>query len=406
MASRPHALLLCAAALTLAACSKDAPPAADAGAAASVTRPAAIGPLEGAVDILVWPRYFARVADDPRFDWISQFETDTGCKVTITAVSTADEIVPLMAQGGHDLAIAPGDATLRLIHRGLVQPINTLLVPNYNAIDIRLRRALWHYVGGVHYGVPFQWAPNWLMYDTRVFDTPPTSWSAVLEPQAWPDGKDNQGRVQAYGGAMQIADAALYLRYRERDLHIMNPYQLDDKQYTAALDLLRRQQPLVQGYWLDADEQIEAFSRGSAVAAVSWPYQADRLVAGKRPVAGVIPEEDATGWVDTTMLSAQAKHPNCAYRWMQWSVETRVQGDVAAAFGTVPVVTAACEGNEKLGPEGCKKHGADEFERIWFWRAPENTCETALGRCVPYDRWVTDYAALTGSGQATSNATR
>jgi putative spermidine/putrescine transport system substrate-binding protein len=404
MANSAGPLLLCVAALTLAACGKQ--PAPQQAATTAATLPAEIGALEGAVDILVWPRHFARVPDDPRFTWITQFETDTGCKVTITAVPTADEIVPLMAQGGHDLAIAPGDASLRLIRSGLVQPINTLLVPNYNAIDIRLRRALWHYIDGVHYGVPFQWAPNWLMYDTRVFDTPPTSWSAVLEPQVWPDGKDNRGRVQAYGGAMQIADAALYLLYHQRDLGILNPYQLDDKQYTAALDLLRRQQPLVQGYWLDADGQVEAFRDAALAASVSWPYQVDRLAAVKRPVAGVIPQEGATGWVDTTMLSARARHPNCAYRWMEWSVNTRVQGDVAAAFGTVPVVTAACEGNEQLGPEGCKRHGAEDFERIWFWRTPENSCETALGRCVPYDRWVADYAVLVGPGQASSNATR
>jgi len=399
--SKAGPLLLCAAALTLAACGKEPPP-----QSAAVTLPTELGELEGAVDILVWPRHFARIEGDPRFDWITQFETDTGCRVTLTAVSTADEIVPLMAQGDHDLAVAPGDATLRLIRGGLVQPINTLLVPSYNAVDIRLRRALWHYVDDVHYGVPFQWAPNWLMYDTRVFDTPPGSWSAVLEPQAWPDGKANQGRVQAYGGAMQIADAALYLLYHQRDLGIMNPYQLDDKQYTAALDLLRNQQPLLQGYWLDADEQVAAFGNGTVAASVSWPYQADRLAADRQPLAGVVPEEGATGWVDTTMLSARAKHPNCAYRWMEWSVNTRVQGDVAAAFGTVPVVTAACEGNEKLGADGCSRHGADEFERIWFWRTPENTCDTALGRCVPYDRWVADYAALSGTGQETSNATR
>lgn len=404
MASRRGTLLLCAAALTLAACGREPSPQQAAGAA--VTLPAEIGAPEGELDILIWPAHFARVAGDPRFEWITQFETDSGCKVTLTAVPTADEIVPRMAQGGHDLAVAPGDATLRLIRSGLVQPINTQLVPNFNAIDIRLRRALWHYLDGVHYGVPFQWAPNWLLYDTRAFATPPASWSAILEPQAWPDGEGNQGRVQAYGGAMQIADAALYLLYHERELGIMNPYQLDDKQYTAALELLRAQQPLLQGYWLDADRQVEAFGSGAVAAAVSWPYQADRLAARKHPVAGVVPEEGATGWVDTTVLSAKAKHPNCAYRWMEWSVNTRVQGDVAAAFGTVPVVVAACEGNDKLGPEGCKRHGAEEFERIWFWRTPENSCDTPLGRCVPYDRWVADFAALAGNAQVTSNATR
>ncbi|MGQ6186187.1 hypothetical protein ACUNGU_24795, partial [Serratia sp. IR-2025] len=45
--------------------------------------------------------------------------------------------------------------------------------------------------------------------------------------------------------------------------------------------------------------------------------------------------EGVTGWADTTMLHADAKHPSCAYQWMNWSLEPKVQGDVAAWFGSV-----------------------------------------------------------------------
>jgi hypothetical protein len=45
-----------------------------------------------------------------------------------------------------------------------------------------------------------------------------------------------------------------------------------------------------------------------------------------------------TGWADTTMLHAQAKHPVCAYKWMNWSLTPKVQGDLAAWFGSLPVV--------------------------------------------------------------------
>ncbi|HQW09155.1 MAG TPA: ABC transporter substrate-binding protein [Steroidobacteraceae bacterium] len=398
-AFRNGLLLAGALALTLAACGKKpAEPTAAAGAASKgPSLPTEIGPLEGAVDIVAWPGYIERGESDRNFDWVTQFEKDTGCKVTVKTAGTSDEMVSLMTQGGYDLVTASGDASLRLVRGGTVQPINTALIPSYNAVDIRLRRALWHYVDGVHYGVPYQWGPNVLMYNTKVFPTPPTSWSVVFEPQNLPDGKPNKGRVQAYDGPIYIADAALYLLYNQRELNIRNPYQLDEKQYAAALDVLRKQHPLVQRYWHDANVQVQDFTNEGIVASGSWPFQVNTLEANKQPIASVVPQEGATGWADTTMLATNAKHPNCAYKWMEWSINTKVQGDVAAWFGSVPVVTAACDGNALLGPEGCKKNGVDNFDKIWFWRTPETVCDdTALGRCVPYSRWATDYVAIMG----------
>ena len=72
-----------------------------------------------------------------------------------------------------------------------------------------------------------------------------------------------------------------------------------------------------------------------------------------------------------------------------------MQGDVAAWFGSVPAVPAACEDNELLGAEGCKTNGFENFDKIAFWRTPEATC-ARRARCVPYSRWATDYVAVMG----------
>jgi putative spermidine/putrescine transport system substrate-binding protein len=261
-------------------------------------------------------------------------------------------------------------------------------------VDSRLQEAPWHFVDGKHYGTPYQWGPNVLMYNTTVFKEPPTSWNVVLEPMNLPDGKTNKGRIQAYDGPIYIADAALYLMAKKPDLGIKNPYELNEQQYTASLDLLRAQHPLVHRYWHDANVQVQDFTNEGVVASSSWPFQVNTLGLNKAPIASVVPAEGATGWADTTMLHAQAAHPNCAYKWMEWSLNPKVQGDLAAWFGSVPAVPAACENNELLGPEGCKTNGFDNFDKIWFWRTPEATC--SQGTCIPYSRWSTDYVALMG----------
>jgi putative spermidine/putrescine transport system substrate-binding protein len=96
------------------------------------------------------------------------------------------------------------------------------------------------------------------------------------------------------------------------------------------------------------------------------------------------------------MLHSEAAHPNCAYMWMEHSLDPKVQGDVSAWFGTVPSVLAACDGNELLGPDGCANNGRDYFDQIRFWRTPTAKCEAHADQCVPYYRWVSDYVGVIG----------
>ena len=406
-AKRSLLVVMCSATLTLAACSKkeEAPPAADMMAATA---------LEGALDIVAWPAYIESGQTDKAYDWVSKFEGDTGCKVNVKIANTSDEMVALMTSGGpqaspsgdaswpppgnapYDLVTASGDASLRLIRGNTVQPISLERVPSYNTIDPRLQEAAWHFVDGKHYGVPYQWGPNVLLYSTKVFKSAPTSWSVTFEAQKLPDGKPNKGRIQAYDGPIYIADAALYLATKKPELGIKDPYELNQAQYDAVLALLRGQHPLIQRYWHVADAQVQDFRNEGIAASGSWPYQANTLLANKAEIATTVPAEGATGWADTTMMAVGARHPNCAYKWLEWSISPKVQGDVAAWFGSVPTVPKACEGNELLGAEGCKTNGIDNFDKIKFWRTPESKCASHAEGCVPYSKWVTDYVAVMG----------
>jgi putative spermidine/putrescine transport system substrate-binding protein len=353
-----------------------------------------IGKGEGQVDIVAWPGYIERGETDKAYDWVTDFEKTSGCKVNVKTAGTSDEMVALMNEGGFDLVTASGDASLRLVAGKRVQEINTSLVPSWKTVDARLQDAPWHTVDGKHYGVPYQWGPNVLMYNSDVFKEAPTSWNVVFEEQDLPDGQSNKGRVQAYDGAIYIADAALYLMAHKPELGITDPYALNEDQYKAALDLLRQQKKIVQRYWHDATVQTDDFKNEGVVASGSWPYQVNLLVSEKKPIASTIPAEGATGWADTTMMHVDAAHPNCAYKWLEHSLNPKLQGDLAAWFGSVPAVPAACKGNELLTDAGCDTNGMANFDKIKFWKTPVSKC--SQGTCVPYYRWVTDYIAVIG----------
>jgi putative spermidine/putrescine transport system substrate-binding protein len=305
-------------------------------------------------------------------------------------------MVSLMNEGGFDLVTASGDASNRLIAGGKVQPVNIALIPSWDKVDERLKDAPWHTVDGVHYGTPYQWGPNVLMYNTQTFPEAPTSWSVVFEEQTLPDGQSNKGRVQAYDGAIYIADAALYLKAHNPELGISDPYSLTQEQYDAALELLRAQRQLVTRYWHDAYVQMDDFKNEGVVASSSWPFQVNLLQFESAPIASVIPQEGVTGWADTTMLHVDAPHPNCAYLWMEHSLDPVVQGDIAAWFGSVPAVPEGCLVSGLLTDTGCAMNGYDNFDKVSFWRTPTTKCSDGSDKCIPYSQWVGDYIAIIG----------
>jgi putative spermidine/putrescine transport system substrate-binding protein len=260
-----------------------------------------------------------------------------------------------------------------------------------------LQNAPWHTVDGKHYGVPYQSGSNVLMYNTEAFgDQPPTSWNVVFEEMTLPDGQSNKGRIQAYDGPIYVADAALYLKATQPELGITDPYALTRDQFNAALDLLRQQRPLINRYWHDAFVQMEDFNTEGVVASGSWPFQANLLKGGGAPIEKVVPVEGATGWADTTMMHIDAPHPNCAYMWLEHSLNPKLQGDLAAWFQTIPAVLDACTGNALLGEEGCVNNGLNDFDKIQWWRTPTSDCGNGSKECVPYYEWVTNYVAVIG----------
>ncbi len=77
--------------------------------------PTEIGAGEGRVDLIAWAGYVEDGSTDPKVDWVSDFEQETGCQVNVKIGNTSDEMVTLMRTGNYDGVSASGDATLRLI---------------------------------------------------------------------------------------------------------------------------------------------------------------------------------------------------------------------------------------------------------------------------------------------------
>src|SRR6266511_3603651 len=154
-----------------------------------------LGKTEGQVNLIAWAGYVEDGSNDPKVDWVSDFEKETGCNVNVKIGNTSDEMVTLMRTGKYDGVSASGDATLRLIAGGDVAPVNTDLVPNYVDVFDGLKDKPHNTVDGVNYGIPHGRGANLLMFNKDVVKPAPDSWSVVWGGD---DSKPYKGKVTAY----------------------------------------------------------------------------------------------------------------------------------------------------------------------------------------------------------------
>ena len=369
------------------------------GSSARVTPPPGLkeqqtlGKCEGEVDLIAWAGYVEDGSTDPKVDWVSDFEKQTGCKVNVKVGNTSDEMVTLMRTGDYDGVSASGDATLRLIAAGDVAPVNTDLVPNYKDVYPALKDQSFNSVEGQMYGIPHGRGANLLMWNKDVVKPDPTSWSAVFDA----DSRD-QGKVTAYDSPIYIADAALYLKATQPDLGITDPYELDEKQFNAAIDLLKKQRESIGEYWSDYTKEQSAFNNGDTTVGTTWQVIASLAESEGAPVKAFLPDEGSTGWSDTWMISSKAKNPNCMYMWMDHIIDPKTNAAVAEWFGEAPSNPKACA-MTAVKDHWLFFHANDEayFKRVAYWSTPTKSCGDDRGNvCKDYSEWVSAWTEVKG----------
>lgn len=354
-----------------------------------------LGEPEGEVNVLAWPGYVEDGSNDKTVDWVSEFEKSSGCQVNVKTFGTSDEAVQLMRTGQYDTVSASGDATLRLIAAGDVEPANTALVKNYPDVFDTLKHQPWNSVNGVDYGIPHGRGANLLMYRTDKVTPAPDSWGVVFD-----GGSAFKGAVTAYDSPIYIADAAVYLMATKPELKIKNPYALDTEQLAAAVELLKAQSANVGEYWSDYLKEVQGFKTGSMSVGTTWQVIANVAQGEKAPVDVVLPKEGATGWSDTWMVGAKSQHKTCAYLFIDHLVSPKVNAQVAEYFGEAPANRKSC--TQTADPKHCDTfHASDEeyFSQVYYWTTPIPQCLDGRTdvKCTDYAEWTKAWTSIRNS---------
>jgi putative spermidine/putrescine transport system substrate-binding protein len=411
-------VVLAALAIVAAACGDDdTTPSGETGGAIEPAKTYdSIGETEGSLELIAWAGYVEDGTSEggEDFDWVTPFEDETGCQVNVTYGDTSDEMVTLMRQGGgtvYDGVSASGDASNRLIAGGDVGAIDPSLFPQFENVIGPLNpdggTNTEHYVvDGNVYGTPYMYGPNFLMYNTKEVTPAPTSWDVTFETDS-----PYAGSITVYDSPIFIADAAMYLMAHNPDLGITDPYELSREQFDAAVELLKAQAEMVVRPWALYTDEIDGFVDGSMLVGTAWPINLS-LAELDAPVDAVIPSEGVTGWADTWMISANAPHPNCMLKWMDWTMQPEVQAEVAVWYGAAGSNTLSCDATRDLLVDFYGK-GADEavdtvrygncgdvefLDSIHLWKTPVPDCGDDRGNvCIDYSEWTQAWTEIQGA---------
>jgi putative spermidine/putrescine transport system substrate-binding protein len=348
-------IALLAACAAIAACGSDDDKSSDSG----TTTTASTGPDvaaekgEGALNMVIWEGY----ADK---SYTNQFTKETGCKVNAVPAGTSDEMFTKFRSGGgsqYDVVTPSGDASLRLIKAGAVAPLDTAKLENFNDLAPQLQSPTFSTQEGKHYGLSFMWGANVLIYNKDKINTPPTSWADIYDPKY-------KGKITVPDNPIQIADVALQFEGAQE------PYAIDEATLDKVKEKLKQQAPLVRKYWVLASDFEGLFKSGDAIIGAGWPLMTNDLRKAGMNVGEVLPKEGVTGWSDSLMISANAKHPICAYKWLNYVTSPETQAKVAAVTTYSPANQKTCE---VVGPKDCKAlHIRDQkyYETIKYWETP------------------------------------
>ena len=323
--------------------------------------PAALSLLAGCskqtptLGLMVWEGYADR-------SFIAGFEAKCQCKVNASYMGTSDELVAKLRGGSaanYDVISPSSDVATSIVRSGLAAPVDLSKIPTYKDLMERLTSRTLVKMDGKVYGVPYQWGPNPLLYDTTAFPTAPDSWNILWDPK-------NKGKVSVWDDLSTIYMAAQVLGYDKPDPHAL--YNLSDEQLDKVKAKLLELKPNIRKIWATAGDLTNLFEHHEVTLGMGWPLVTNELRKRNLPIGETIPKENTTGWIDHLVITAASDHKDLAHQLIEYLVEAQTQKMVCAVTGYLPAnpgVAALLTAEEK---KSLHLDDLDHYQqRIYFW---------------------------------------
>ena len=235
------------------------------------------------------------------FEEYCKNELGLNVEVNYSTFSSNEDMYAKIDSGAvaYDIIIPSDYMIERMIKNNLIRPLDMTLIPNYQNIDERFKGENVYYETdakeGEIYSVPYFYGMIGIIYNTGIVaedDKDLGSWSLMWD-------EDYQGDILQFNNSRDAFGTALY--YLQYDVNTATP-----EQWTKALELLKAQKSVVQGYVMD-----EIFNKmKSNSAAVAAYYAGDYLsmYEDNDSLSFFYPKEGTNSYVDAMCIPANSKN--------------------------------------------------------------------------------------------------
>jgi len=251
----------------------------------------------GEVHYHTWSGYDAE-------DLLKPYIAKYGGMPEISHIATEEESFTKMKTGWAPDLIHPGNYNVRRFKdAGLLKPIDTSRLANWNGIIESVRNDDSVVYDGKQYMIPSEYGNSSIIYRKDMVDEKyqsDPSWS-ILYDEAY------SGRLSNYETAAALVQcAALVLGYD-------NIYSLNSEQLAEVKKLASKQRDMLRMYWNDATQLEQAIASGEVVAAYGWNASLVNLKSQGIDVDMMIPKEGMFTWIAGFVMHKNVKNEQAAY---------------------------------------------------------------------------------------------
>ncbi len=285
---------------------------------------AATPALADEIRVLNWQGYGTDL------EWsLAEFTAATGHTVVHEYFNSEQEMLTKLRTnpGAYDVVLVNSAFTPGAVAEGLLAPIDPAKIANFADVDPALAANEDLNAGGALHGVPWTWGLTSIAVNTGDFPTAPTSLSVLWDP--------------AFKGRVSIRDDGLEAVQIAALATGQNINAITDMEAVKAK--LAELMPQVTAFWGSENDWNQNMAAGQFAVATYWSGSAARSISSGLPVAFVVPQEGAIGWLDGLSIPAASTHQDAAAAFINWMIDPAfyVKWDAEGAPATSNTKAAA-----------------------------------------------------------------
>jgi spermidine/putrescine transport system substrate-binding protein len=293
----------------------------------------------GQLNFANWPLYIDE--DHGKSESLQLFTKATGIKVNYQAViqnnapfyATVSPELRAHESTGYDIVVMTNGWELtEMINNGFVVQLDHSRLPNFAKYAGSTVKSP-NYDPGNKHSIVWQTGLTGIAYNTKMIDRPITSFADLMDPAF-------KGHVGMMSDNTELGSAALLALG-------VKPGESTPADWRRAAKWLRKQQPLVSGYY--DQSYIDKLQNGDIWITQAWSGDVFQAIAGgSKHLKFVTPKEGQMIWHDNMMIPRQAEHPVDALEWMNFYYTPKIAAIVEDWVNYVCPVPAAKQYLDKV----------------------------------------------------------